>query len=89
MTASGMRASRSISSGSTDSTRNARRRARNASPFAIAAGIELRLRVDEVEPQVAEEELLAEARLLPALLARALGDLSGFLLADLAGHDDS
>jgi len=30
--------------------------------------------VDQVEPQVAEEELLAEAGLLPALLARALGD---------------
>jgi hypothetical protein len=42
--------------------------------------------VDQVEPQVAEEELLAEAGLLPALLARAFRDLSGFLLADLAGH---
>src|SRR3954470_770339 len=45
--------------------------------------------MDEVEPQVAEEELLAEAGLLPALLAGALGDLSRFLLADLAGHVDS
>ena len=49
-------------------------------------GVELGLRVDEVEPEVAEEELLAEARLLPALLARALGDLPCFLLADVAGH---
>ena len=52
-------------------------------------GVEARLGVDELEPQVAEEELLAEAGLLPALLARALGDLPGLLLADLAGHEDS
>src|SRR3954462_9055950 len=38
MTSSGMRASRSMRSGSTFSTRKARRRSRNASPFSMAAG---------------------------------------------------
>ena len=38
-------------------------------------GVEPRLRVDQVEPEVAEEQLLAEARQLPLLLARGLGDL--------------
>jgi hypothetical protein len=48
-------------------------------------GVELRLRVDQVESQVAEEQLLAEAGLLPAL-AGALGDLSRLFFGDLAGH---
>src|SRR4051812_10644822 len=41
MTSSGILASRSICSGSTRSTRNARRRSRNASPFSTAAGSSL------------------------------------------------
>jgi hypothetical protein len=36
--------------------------------------------MDQVEPQPTEEQLLAEARLLPVLLARRLGDLAGVLL---------
>ena len=39
--------------------------------------------MDQVEPEVAHEELLAEARQLPVRLARVLGDLACFLLADL------
>src|SRR4051812_34544400 len=49
-------------------------------------GVELGLRVDEVELEVAEEQLLAEARELPVALARVLGDLPGFLLADVGGY---
>ncbi len=40
-------------------------------------GVELRLRMDQVQPQVAEEEVLAEARQLPIALAGLLGDLAG------------
>jgi hypothetical protein len=39
-----------------------------------------RVGMDQVEPQPTEEQLLAEARLLPVLLARRLGDLAGVLL---------
>jgi hypothetical protein len=49
-------------------------------------GVELGLRVDEVQTEVAEEELLAEARQLPLRLAGRLGDLACFLLADVRGH---
>src|SRR4028118_2224610 len=38
-------------------------------------GIELGLRVDQVQPQVAQEELLAEAGQLPVLFARGFRDL--------------
>src|SRR5207247_7703214 len=43
---------------------------------------EPRVGVDQVEPQPPEEQLLAEARPLPAL-ARRLGDLAGALLRRL------
>src|SRR4051812_19469555 len=39
------------------------------------ARIELRLRVDQVEPEIAEKELLAERRLGPLGLTAGLGDL--------------
>ena len=51
-------------------------------------GVEPRLRVDQVEPVVAEEELLAEARQLPILLAGGLGDLPCLLLGDVRGGHD-
>ena len=60
--------------------------ARKRSPFSVGLGVEPRLRVDQVEPEVAEEQLLAEARQLPLLLARGLGDLPCLLLADLGRH---
>ena len=47
-------------------------------------GVELRLGMDQVEPQAAEEEVLAEARQLPLALAGLLGDLTGFTFGDLA-----
>src|SRR5262249_24438172 len=46
-------------------------------------GAELRLGMDQVKPEVAEEELLAEARQLPLLLARGFGDLPGLAFADV------
>ena len=87
--ASGIFASRSISSGSTCSVRNARSSPRNASPFSTASGVEPRLRVDQVEAEVAQEQLLAEARELPVLLARRLRDFACLLLADLGRHGRS
>ena len=45
--------------------------------------------MDQVQAEVAEEELLAEARELPLLLAGRLGDLPGLLLADLGRHVSS
>src|SRR3954447_11478905 len=46
----------------------------------------LGLRVDEVELEVPEEQPLAEARELPVALARLLGYLPCFSLADFGGH---
>ena len=43
-----------------------------------------RVRVDQVEPEAAEEQLLGEAGLAPVLFAGRLGDLAGFTLGD--GH---
>ena len=48
--------------------------------------VEPRLGMDQVEAEVAEEQLLAEARQLPFLLARGLGDLPGLALGDIGGH---
>ena len=45
-------------------------------------GVEPRLGMDQVEPQAAEEEVLAEARQLPLALAGLLGDLAGFAFGD-------
>jgi len=42
--------------------------------------IELRLRMDQVQTEVAEEQLLAEARELPLRFARRLGDLASLSL---------
>ena len=50
--------------------------------------VELGLWMDQVEAEVAEEELLAEARQLPFALARRLGDLPCLLLGDVGGHVD-
>ncbi len=44
-------------------------------------GVEPRLRMDQVEPEVAEEQLLAEARQRPVLLSGGLGDLPCFAFA--------
>ena len=49
-------------------------------------GVEPRLRRDQVEPEVAEEQLLAEARELPFALARRLRDLACLAFGDLCGH---
>ena len=49
--------------------------------------VEPRLGMDQIEAEVAEEEFLAEARQLPFLLARGLGDLPGLALAHIRrGH---
>ena len=48
--------------------------------------VELRLRVDQVEAEVAEEELLAERRLGPLGLAAGLGDLLGLLVRRIRRH---
>jgi hypothetical protein len=47
------------------------------------------LRMDEVDPQRAQEQLPAEARQLPLRLARLLGDATRLALAYLCGHRDS
>jgi len=49
-------------------------------------GIGGRLRMDQVEAEVAEEELLAEARELPVLLPSLLGHLARLALGDVDGH---
>jgi hypothetical protein len=49
-------------------------------------GVELGLRVDQVEVQAAEEEVLAEARQLPLALAGVLGDLTCLAFGDVGGH---
>ena len=47
------------------------------------------LRMDEVDPQRAQEQLPAEARQLPLRLARLLGDATRLPLAYLCGHTAS
>src|SRR5436305_15264726 len=42
--------------------------------------------MDQVEPQVAEEQLAAEARELPGGLAALLGDLLGLFVGDVRRH---
>ena len=49
-------------------------------------GVDARLRVDQVEPEVPEEQLLAEARKGPFGLTRRFGDFSRIALADVARH---
>ena len=46
-------------------------------------GVEPRLGVDQVEPEVAEEELFAEARELPFLLPGGFRDLPCLAFADV------
>ena len=48
--------------------------------------VESGLRMDEVDPQRAQEQLPAEARQLPLRLARLLGDATRLALAYLCGH---
>jgi hypothetical protein len=43
-------------------------------------GIQPRLRMDQVEPEVAQEQLLAKARQLPLGLPRRLDDVTSFFL---------
>ena len=49
--------------------------------------VELRLRVDQVEAEVAEEEFLAERRLGPLGLAAGLGDLLGLFVRRIRRHE--
>ena len=49
----------------------------------IGVGVDPWLRMDQIEPEVAEEQLLAEARKLPLGLAGGLGDLPRLLLAHM------
>ena len=80
MTSSGIFASSSICCGSTRSVRNARKRLRKSSPSLDALGVDLGLRVDEAEVEVAEVHPAAEAGLLPLGLAAGLGDLLGLFV---------
>src|SRR3954447_5942225 len=49
-------------------------------------GVDAWLRMDQIEAEVAEEQLLAEARQGPLGLARRLGDFSRIALGDIARH---
>src|SRR6185503_17048308 len=44
------------------------------------------MRVDQVQPQAAEEQLLTETGSAPLRLTRLLGDLPGVLLTDFSGN---
>ena len=86
-TSSGIFASRSIRSGSTSFSRNVLQLGEEALALLGRLGVEPRLGMDQVQAEVAEEEFLAEARQLPFLLARGLGDLPGLALAHIRrGH---
>ena len=43
-------------------------------------GVQPRLRMDQIEAEIAEEQLLAEARELPLALSRRLDDVASFFL---------
>ena len=73
------RPSRSISSESTLLEERAELLRGTASRARLRPGRLLGMRMDQVEPEAAEEELADEARLLPLGLARRLGDVAGFL----------
>jgi hypothetical protein len=75
MTSSGIFASRSMTAPLTEVSQNSRSR----------FGVRRRLRVDQAELEVAEEELLAEAGLQPGRFPGRLGDLPGLLLVDVLG----
>ena len=64
--ASGILASRSISSGSTSLVEELAQAREERLALLDRGGVELGLRVDQVEPEVAEEQLLAEARASPS-----------------------
>jgi hypothetical protein len=49
-------------------------------------GIQPRLRIDQLEPKIAEKQLFAEARQLPLRLARRLNDIASLLLRNVTGH---
>lgn len=71
---SGIRASRSISSGSTCSARNSRR-LEEPLPVVNRLRGQLRLGMDQIELEIAHEQLAPEARLLPIRLARSFSEL--------------
>ncbi len=81
MTAGGIFPSRSIASESTFSARKRSIRSMNARNSGRSGGFS-RERVDEVEAEVAEEDLLEERGRLPLALARFFGDLAGLVGAD-------
>ena len=84
-TSSGIRASRSMSAPSTEVSQNSRIRAQNSSPRRTASSLRPRMRVDQVELEVAQEQLLAEAGLLPPGLPGFLRHLPCLALADVPG----
>ena len=51
----------------------------------LCVGVRTRVGVDQVQPEFAEKEFLAEARLVPGRLPRVLGDLPGMLLGHVSG----
>ena len=79
--ASGISPVRSIMSESTRSRNVAQLRRRTAAARACFGGIvDDGMRMDQVEPEAAEEQLADEARSRPLALARRFGDVAGFLL---------
>ena len=64
-------------------SQNSRSLARNSSPRRDVLGVGARVRVDQVEAEAAEEQLLGEAGLAPVLFAGGLGDLARFALGDV------
>ena len=89
MTAQGSCASRSIWSGSTCSSRNVLSLLEEALALLDGRRSCGRLGMDQVEPEVAEEQLLAEARQLPLGFARCLDDLPCLAFGGVDGHEIS
>ena len=87
MTSSGIFASRSICSGSTSFSRNARSVARKRSPFSVASASSRGCGWIRSRRKLPRKSSLPKLGQLPFLLARGLGDLPGLALADVRrGH---
>ncbi len=82
ITSSGIRASRSMRAASIFVSQKSRSLARNSSPRCASSAGGQRVRVDEVEPEAAEEQFLGEAGLAPVLFPGGLGHLAGLPLGD-------
>jgi hypothetical protein len=86
MTASGIFASRSIAQ-RVDALGEELAQPREEALAALdRVVVELRLGMDQLEPQPAEEQVPAEARQLPFALAGGLGDLPGLALRYVRCH---